>query len=216
MGAFAGASGRLRGRIEQIDVGHGHEVALVHAKLFEHGVRFGFAALLVVVGGEHHFQLDEIAETVHAVQMNARAAREIHVALLRDDAARGQRRRQQRVHGFGVRDGAARVIRGLGAVAVVALVEDQLGRRAVVELAQLQAAARHVVEEVLLAKDQRRIGGELGGALAQCVELTGAGFDFDVAGHASSCGTREQWARLGARRVACKNAERMSNLAKLA
>ncbi|CAG9229354.1 hypothetical protein BCAR13_60098 [Paraburkholderia caribensis] len=146
-------------------------------------MRFFFAAFFVVILREHDFELDEIAQTVDAVQVNPRAPDDIHMTLLRDDAACGERGGEQGVHRFGVRHRAARVVRRLRAVAVVALIEDQFGGCAVVELAQLQTATRHVVEKVLLAKNQRSVRRKRSGALAKLLEVLRAGFDFDVAGH---------------------------------
>ncbi|CAG9244736.1 hypothetical protein PCAR4_150144 [Paraburkholderia caribensis] len=146
-------------------------------------MRFLFAAFFVVILREHDFKFDEIAETVDAIQVNPRAPDDIDVALLRDDAARRECSGEQRVHRFGVRHRAARVVRRLRAVAVVALIEDQFGGRAVVELAQLQTAARHVVEKVLLAKNQRSVRRKRSGALAKLLEVLRASFDFDVACH---------------------------------
>ncbi len=68
---------------QHVDIGYGYQVALLlDAQPREHVVRFFLAAGFVVLR-EQHFEFDEIAETVHAIQMDARAPDQINMPFTR-------------------------------------------------------------------------------------------------------------------------------------
>jgi hypothetical protein len=162
----------------QIDVGARQPVLVADAEgrggLGDLSVRVGLALV-----GDDRLQLQEGAEALDVVQVDARVAPEVESAPLGDDGADAEGARERLAQQVGVGDGDENVVGGARPGLVGAGILDELGRRAL-DLAQLQTAVRDEEVGVALNQQPGRPGAERREARPRRLRVRAARFDLDV------------------------------------
>jgi hypothetical protein len=172
------------GGTQQVEVGALDQRGVGHAQRGQHIARDGLAFGFTLARLQHHFELEEVAQPLHAVEVDAGLAHHHQGALLDHASAQSAGPLEHVAQAVGVGHRRDEVVRALGAGDVGAVVVDELGG-AVGEHAQLQASVWRHEEGVVLvdALGVIVVVGQRHGARQQDVDAVDAGLDFDVGRH---------------------------------
>ncbi len=134
---------------QKLEISSFEKVMRLDAELGHEFVCFHGADLRRLILTEHDFELEEMSEPKHSVDMHPGSPDEEQGPLLADAASLPIRERQRLPENFGRRGFGAKVERLLGLELTRTLVEDELAT-AVEEVSELEATGFALKERVLL------------------------------------------------------------------
>ena len=176
----------VRSRGQQVEVGDVDEVIRPDFQRCHQAFGLGPAVVVVLALFQHDFQLEIGAEALDLVQMDARAPGHQQRPLLAHATQFAERHRQKRTQPVGIVGPMDGVGRGLGALGVGPVVEDEFGAGVgpgVDEFPQLQPAGWNAEEGVGLTQQIAWLVGQSLGQGAGACRIVHASLDLDVDGH---------------------------------
>jgi hypothetical protein len=168
--------------IEQIYVGVWNEIFREHSQRLHEPVRFSLATFDGILLGEDDFELQEVPESLHPVEMDTGPADEVEVASFLDHGFFPVGGSEDMAQSGGIGSGGKGVEGGLGPLLIWALVKNKFAMLGT-EDAKLEAAGRAGEEDIFLRDDDRLGGGQFPGPPGGMLVVAHAGLDFDIASH---------------------------------